>query len=503
MKKLILYTIVLMLVSCNDDFLERNPLDQPSSETFWVSADNAEMWVNNLYRGLPGAGDNVFEGMSDNAWPRTFGEVGRGGFQSNSTSIADYWDYGYIQKSLEFLEKVEEIPDLSAEEKGKLNGQARFILAIKYYQLITLFREVPLVTRSLSIEESDIPKSPKEEVLTFILEHLDKAVEELPATWPVSENGRATKGAALTLKARILLFNERWSEAATTAKQVMDSELYELHPEFGELFLRSFNNKTKEVILARQYAQSLDMHNLFTIYSFLGLGGFGSMLPAPSLVNSFECVDGLPIDESPLYDETNPFANRDPRYYETFIYPFQTVNGIYYDPIGGTPAQIAQAATYMYYRKYINDMKKGELATWVNWIIFRYADVLLMYAEAKNEVSGPDDSVYDALDLIRTRANMPTVDRARYHDKELLRSLIRNERRVEMAGEGLRYFDIIRWRIAESTQNTELKSIEVPGLLPLKSVETRVFDPARHYVWPIPQFAIDRSRKLEQHPEWK
>ncbi|MBL7756180.1 MAG: RagB/SusD family nutrient uptake outer membrane protein, partial [Chitinophagaceae bacterium] len=150
----------------------------------------------------------------------------------------------------------------------------------------------------------------------------------------------------------------------------------------------------------------------------------------------------------------------------------------------------------------------------VNWILFRYAEVLLTYAEAKNEATGPDESVYAAIDSVRLRAGMPAVDRVRYSSQATLRELIRNERRVELAGEGLRYFDIIRWRIAQTVLNKTVKSMDlsqwVDGpksggqpVLVEKNVQVRVFNPARNYVWPIPQTAIDRSKLLVQHDEWK
>jgi hypothetical protein len=172
------------------------------------------------------------------------------------------------------------------------------------------------------------------------------------------------------------------------------------------------------------------------------------------------------------------------------------------------------AITYLYFRKHIQDFTNGFRPLHSNWPIFRYAEVLLTYAEAKNEASGPEASIYDALDMVRMRAGLPAMDRSKYGDQASLREFIRNERRVELAGEALRYFDIIRWRIAEDTMNLTLLSID-PSLwstrptlsdgtpIEQRTVETRTFDPSRHYVWPIPQDAIDRSDGiLEQHSEW-
>tara|TARA_B100000989_G_scaffold270790_1_gene227135 strand:- start:148 stop:732 length:585 start_codon:yes stop_codon:yes gene_type:complete len=184
-------------------------------------------------------------------------------------------------------------------------------------------------------------------------------------------------------------------------------------------------------------------------------------------------------------------------------------------PVDYTGSEFRFAWTYLNYVKYVADLQDRFWDTWVNWVIFRYADILLMYAEATNEATGPDDSVYDALDEIRDRVDMPLVDRVTYSDQASLREFIRKERRVELAGEGLRYFDIIRWKTAEDVLNHEVKSLNLENwvdlpkdgggnsLLPVKDVQTRIFNPAKHYVWPIPQDAIDRSNNLNQHKEWQ
>lgn len=502
------------IVSC-EEFLTKSPLSSPSLETFWETDDQAEMWVNNLYNGLGGIAETMFEAYSDNAFGRAGGaanSIANGTFGTNDGTVNAQWNYRYIRLSLEFFENIESVPDISQTRKNQLEGQVHFMLAYQYYRLITLFRDVPLVTRPLNIDESDVPKSQKEEVLAYILEQLEIAVDKLPESWPASETGRVTKGAALALKSRVLLFNERWADAADAAQQLINMNKYELHPNFGELFLADFNNRTNEVILARQYAEEVNIHSIVRNYAPVMMAGFALILPTPQLEESFQMIDGLPINESAMFNENNRFENRDPRYYYTFLYPGQDLNGIILDLTG---TELNFARTYIYYRKYIADLENRVWQSHVNWILFRYAEVLLNYAEARNEASGPDNSVYEALNKIRERAGMPEVDRNRYNTKESLRELIRNERRVELAGEGLRYFDIIRWRIAEDTMNINLTSLDLENwidgpleengepLLRARAVETRTFNPDRNYVWPIPQDAIDRSDNiLVQHPEW-
>lgn len=494
------------LLCCCTDFLDRVPLDSPSMGTFWQNAEQAELWVNNLYNGLGDINDAKFEAFSDNAFGRAaFGanNIATGIFEPNDADVQNQWNYRKIRESLEFFENIGRVPGISPEKLDALSGQANFILAYRYFRLATLYRDVPLVTQPLAVNESDVPKSPKSEVVAYILERLDMAVSQLPVSWPATENGRITKGAALSLKARVLLYNERWAEAAAAAKEVMDLGVYELHPDFEGLFKESSNNATKESILERQYAQNAEEHELGRHYNFRSIDGFAIIQPMKELGEAFPMSDGLPVTESPLYNPSNPFENRDPRFYGTFNYPGRTMNGFTFDPVNDELDKNF-TFTYLFYRKYVTDFVRGQRVNlYKNWYVFRYADVLLMYAEARNEASGPEETIYQALNQIRRRAGLPDIDRSRYADQASLREFIRNERRIELAGEGLRYFDIIRWKTAESVLNGQFKSMEVPGWLPEINVQTRVFLPAKHYVWPIPQIAIDRAVNLEQHPEWK
>ncbi len=520
---LLILWVSMASVSC-DDFLEKRPLSSISMETFWTSEEQAEMWVNNLYSfaeesmsGLGGVHVTTQEAYSDNAYGRTSGalnNIANGTFQSNDVRVADAWNYTTIRLCHEFFENIDRVPALSESGRKALTGQVKFFLAYEYFKLITRFRDVPLVTKVVSISESDLGVTPKSDVLEYLLLQLDDAIEDLPVTWPETQAGRITRGAALFLKARVLLYNERWTEAAAVARQVIDLEKYALHPRFNELFLTAFNNRKNEAILELQYVENVRTHDLSVRFSPVTYNGAALILPTPELVQAFEMKDGLPITESPLYNPQRPFDNRDSRFYDTFLWHGQTLNDSY-PSLDLTGTESGFAFTYVYFRKGVQDFRDRFRPMHLNWNLFRYADLLLMYAEAKNEASGPEDSVYEVLDQIRVRAGMPPVDRQRYPDQASLRKLIRNERRVELAGEGLRYDDIIRWKIAEDVLNKQLKSMDLSewedapkdaggkSVLIEKNVQTRVFDPSRHYVWPIPQIAIDQSKNLMQHPEWK
>ncbi|MCR6720081.1 MAG: RagB/SusD family nutrient uptake outer membrane protein [Chitinophagaceae bacterium] len=506
--------VVTTLGSCRK-FLDKEPLDAPSMGSYWANAEQATLWVNNLYNALGTVEESIYEAYSDNAFGRAgngANNIANGLYETIDARVAAEWNYRYIRLCLEFFQNIDRVPNLDANTKSQLSGQVRFILAYRYYKLITFFRDVPLVTEPLPVDDADMAKSPKADVLTYILDNLDAAIAELPNTWPAASNGRITKGAALALKARVLLYNDRWTEAAATAKQIMDLNVYRLHPNFEEVFLSTFNNATREVILARQYAPVANTHDLVLRFAPVNMNGNALILPTAELEEAFQMNDGLSKTESPLYTPTNPFANRDPRYYHTFLWHGVNLNGINVDMTG---SEYNFAFTYLYFKKYIAEFKDRIRTLHGNWNLFRYAEVLLTYAEAKNEASGPSADVYDAIDSIRVRAGMPVIDRVRYDDQESLRQFIRNERRVELAGEGLRYFDIIRWRIAETVLNKTIRSMDIEQwtgnpldgnnnpILKIRQVQIRTFNPAKHYVWPVPQTAIDRSNLLTQHSEWQ
>lgn len=516
--------LIVTTFSCSEDFLERVPLDKPSMETFWSSPEQAEMWVNNLYKvtpnsttGLMGVDITTQEAYSDNAYGRTNrarNTIATGTFEPNDAHVSDVWNYRNIRLCHEFFDYIERVPGMPEAKLKELSGQVKFFLAFEYYKLTTRFRDVPLVKKALSVNESDMGVSPKAEVVAYLLEQLDEAIDLLPLTYPAGQEGRITKGAAIFLKTRVLLYNERWQEAATTAKELMDLGIYELHPKFEELFRTAFNNKKKGVIVEIQYLENVFTHDISLRFSPVMFNAHALILPTPELVESFEMKDGLSIHESPLYNPARPFDNRDPRFYDTFLWHGETLNETL-PPLDLTGTELNFAFTYVYFRKGIVDFRDRFRPMHLNWNLYRYADLLLMYAEAKNEASGPDATIYDALDLIRDRAGMPSVDRVRYSDQASLRSFIRNERRVELAGEGHRYDDIIRWRIAEDVLNNNLTSMDLTQwedgplngegepLLQPRQVQSRFFNPEKHYVWPIPQRAIDQSDVLEQHAEWR
>lgn len=279
------------------------------------------------------------------------------------------------------------------------------------------------------------------------------------------------KGAALAIRARTALFNRNWDEAANSAKAVMDLNVYKLHNDYGQLFTYAGQTST-EIIFTLQYLKGTRTHSTpQNLLSRMGQGN-SNKVPGQTLIDSYECIDGLPVDKSPLYNFNSPFENRDPRLGFTVALPgsnfynfkFEThkdsLKTWNYNTTPATRVDNIEAthafATYTGYcwRKYVDLIDKDDRAnSELNVILMRYAEVLLIYAEAKIESNSIDQTVYAAINQVRQRptVNMPTVPLGR--SQEQLRSIVRKERKYELASEGLRLFDICRWKIAEKVMN--------------------------------------------------
>jgi len=279
------------------------------------------------------------------------------------------------------------------------------------------------------------------------------------------------------------LYEGRWSEAAAAAGQVLGLG-YALFPNYRQLFMEA-NENNAEVIFDIQFSSPDYVHSLN-----LNLDLQLNIAPLPDLVNSYLMKDGLPASVSPLYDPQEPYENRDPRLLQTIVIPGYVFKGItavdkrYYS----TGFGFKKYTTYEDNITYASDVTNSPL----NIILLRYADVLLMYAEAKNEASGPDASVYEALNAVRRRAGIPDVQEGLTQSE--LREVIRLERRVELAGEGLYYNDIRRWKTAETVNNQPIYNSK--GVV----IQNRSFNKDRDYLWPIASVTIEQNPDLEQNP---
>lgn len=522
-KVLIFFLLAITFASCNKDFLDRSPLDQMSSSTFWTSEKEVTAALNGLYNGWE-IGDNILymDCASDNAYnpfPWEGYQVLGNGLLTAADPGASRWNFSTVRKCNYFIANVDKAP-VSADMKKVTKGQARFIRAYQYFIMEQVYGDVPLFTKELTIEEANkVTRTPKADVVKFVLDELAAISSDLPASYDnAADQGRITKGAALALKARIELYEKKYTECVTTCNAIMALSKYDLFPSYTDLF-RIQNENNAEVILDVQYKENDYSNWVLGVMVPASQGGWSSIDPLQSLVDAYEMKNGKTISETGSgYNSLKPYSNRDPRFYTTIWYPGAVLyDGSNMNPLDKNSAdfydQYGGARTGYNVRKYIwnvadyNDVWNSGM----NIIVIRYAEVLLSLAEAKIELGQIDNSVYNAIDKIRLRAGMPAVDRTVYSDQTKLRELVRRERRVELGMEGLRWFDIQRWKIGEQVMKGDALGCLGAGSIdpatgnmiftstatPI-NVETRDFK-AVNYLWPIPQKQIDINSNLKQN----
>lgn len=528
-----LFVILAAFLGCEGGILDTTPRNTLNSDIFWESERDAVSAVNAIYNRIPGVGEMAWDRYSDigNLMSPSgdWASIQRGEHGASTGLFQNYWDTNYqtIGRVNYFLENVDKVrendPAVSDALLTRLQAEARVIRAMTYMRMTFWFGDIPLVTETITVDEGrDLMSATREVIVDFIDDELTQSAEYLPVEYTSSDDiGRITKGAALGLKARAMIYNNRWEDAADAAQEVMDLGVYGLYDSYEELFGYDAQN-SEEVILDRQYTKDDHSHGFFNAYAPRMMSGNVGLSPSRVLVDAYETVNGMSIEDDPLYDPMDPYSNRDPRLVYTLFLPTFSddvpgsvlYNGQVYEnrPGSGTADEIIiqqnRTNTGFNTRKYVNAKDMDDRSNCgTNFILIRYADILLMYAEAKIELNELDASVFEAINEIRQRpdVNMPEIDNIGQSQEEM-REIVRNERTVELAMEGLRYWDIIRWRIAE-----DVLQGNVPGMdyIPIGETETeqfvsgiinRHFDPERHYLWPIPEQELTINSNLVQNP---
>ena len=504
MKYIIISVMLILSISaCKKDLLDTSPLDQPSPDNWYNNEKEAFISLTGIYSNLTEM-PIYFDAMSDdlyNQYPwEGSTEVADGSYGSTSGYISWKWsaDYQGIWRANSFIANMEEKAKFDQQVIDQMIAEAKFLRAFWYADLADFYEDVPLILAPQTLAESQTPKSPKADILTAVYKDLDDAIASLPDSYSAGDIGRATKGAAIALKARVKLFNGAWTEAASLANQIISAGTYELYPDYAGLFTVAAEYNS-EVIFDQAQMKDKRPSGYSTV-----IRDWRSFVPLIGLSDDYYMSDGKPItDPASGYDPTNPFVNRDPRLYVTLQVPGETYNGEVYIPANDfSPSGMAVV-------KWVEVDNTEYWNSELNIILIRYAEVLLTYAEAQNEAAGPDESVYSALHLIRNRAGMPDVTPGLTQDQ--MRQEIRHERRIEMVGEGLRYSDIRRWKIAENVMVNGMgynsASLSDPETLANwvfeeVVVNERSFIAPKHYVWPLPQSEIQVNENLVQNPLW-
>ncbi|WP_423130439.1 RagB/SusD family nutrient uptake outer membrane protein [Gaoshiqia sp. Z1-71] len=513
MKKLHIITLIVLfglLGGCQEGILDKTPLDRLSPDTFYENENELKMGLMGVYNGLRENDTPIhwfqFDFMSDDAfchhaWQGSM-EFGSWTHNSSSWATGAKWARAYtlIVRANTFLSNLENAP-VGDDIKRQMEAETRFLRAFIYADLIHFYGDVPLIMAVQTLDESKVSRSPKSDVLTKVLEDLDFAAQNLPLTYSGSDVGRATKGAALAYKARTLLYNEKWTEAAVAAKAVMDLDVYDLFPDYEGIFLEE-NENNVEVIFDIQYMKDLSPQPWPS--SALSFGEWPTPNIASSLIDSYYMTNGLPINALGAgYSTQNPFANRDPRLAATVVLPGSAMGTRTFIPANDEVLTGARP------RKYADLYTTDRNNCAINTIKLRYADILLIRAEALIESNSISQEVYDLINDVRGRVNMPRIEDVEGTglSQSELRNILRHERRVEFPIEGLRYEDMYRWKdqsLVHDVYGYNTSKLSNPNNLSQwvfeqVKVATRGFDPAKGWLWPIPQTDIQNNENLTQN----
>ncbi|MES2773847.1 MAG: RagB/SusD family nutrient uptake outer membrane protein [Bacteroidota bacterium] len=510
MKKLLVISFVVALSGCSKKFLDRSSLTQLGEANFWKTEQDAIFGINGVYDVLQdrilysgnlngNAGLPMYDGLGDNAY-NSYKFEGPGNFMSANIDPSNgffsaLWTslYKGIARANVALENIEKMPVaiISDASKKQLLGQALFLRSLFNMHLAIYFQDAPLILKVQKLDESYVAKNTYQEIAAQVIKDLKAAVDMLPVTYAAAQYGYATKGAALGLLARFLLYNKDYQGAldATTAILPLG---YTLNTSYTQLFTEQ-GEFSKEILFSVRFNQDVSSNNELFSAAFLAAPKIDQQ-PMPNLVSDYYCTDGKPITSSPMYNAATPKNNRDSRLTATVYFK----NDIFITDLNR--AFTGNTATGYGLKKYIRTAASATGIAMFNpggqdFIVLRYADVLLMRAEAMielNQLSG----AYSLINQVRARAGMPAVETAEGSNltQLALRNIVRHERRVELAFEGLRFMDLKRWgTIQESFQRVAVDNIAGYGA---------TYRGAKSEVFPIPQSDLNANSSLVQNPAW-
>lgn len=503
-RNIITILIAALAFSSCKKTLDLNPLDQISTATFYKSKGDFDKALAAVYSSFQ-YGEFASEMPSrDNLTDNSYGQFNTGNMNdiaggNIAPSLGGYEQsfyndsYASIARINIFLQQLAAYKnsDITDAQRKQYIGEVQFIRAFFYFQLYLTYGDVPLVTQPLTLETQIQPKTTADKILTQILSDLDYSIANLPTT-PYSQTyGHAVASSAQALKARVLMytaFGKTGTPDAATLTQVRDlcqavMSQYTLSKNFEDLFRDATQKGNSEIIFTVNFLAPNNNNSLDLYY-----GDWDMAAPLKNFVATFECTDGLAWGTSPLTDTKDVFKNRDPRLVKT----------VYRDSVYFGPGQVHHPSnprpTGYGVAKFLEpkNIPYGfSTQSQQDIVVLRLGEILLMYAEAQNELAGPDATVYSAITSLRARVSMPPFPAGLTKDQ--MRERIRHERRVELAFEqGLRYYDIKRWHL---------------GAQILGNVSDSLFPyhwDDKFYLWPLPQTEIDKSNGvLVQNPSYK
>jgi|GEM_PF-1299326 len=561
MKRIIFFLIILTFAACKKDFLNKGPLTNLSEESYWKQGSDAEYAVNGLYEAfyefdgggefLPGGApymDLCTDLMYLKApWEFGFNDFNTGNLTADNGWVASFWKkkYQYIRNCNFFFDNVDKVKDqLSPESYNNLSGQARVVRAFLYLRLVQGFGDVPLITKTISADEWPA-RTPAAEVMEFVIAELAKAAEELPEEQSDGAHGRIYKYVALAYKARAALhfagfYNkpEYYEVAAEALATIVNSGKFELFRKvedptdnFTQIFWAANEGAdNKEIIFSDQFIKDLRPSNIST--SFAGPGWKGQQAQQNYIdmfedkagwqahhisfkeMNSYRNTKVLksPLDgKSATYDPKNEFADRDPRLNATFFNPniYVDANGVIqkrgedWAPANRNFAPDWENDCY-FFKKLVDPTNFNPVYYYGNsdnnFPLVRYSDMLLLYAEALNEI-GRTGEAATYVNLVRNRVDMPDIATG---DQDEMREIIKHERKIELIAEQVLVWDYKRWREYERTMPgaAEFYGFRREAYGQSSILLQRKYITNKYYLWPIPAVELRNNQNMVQNIGW-
>lgn len=562
MKKLLAILILTSFFSCKKDILDISPEDRIAEDAVWTDESLIKAYHTGLYNAIPhGFYLHMYSKYTDEAYNTAPDWSGAGLFAKNTynadnignSSGGDFWGsymsywtrgYQYIRKVNVFLEKMA-VTQLQIADKDKLVAEAKFLRAFIYFELLKRYGGVPLVSKSYSLGEEEIFKrNTVDECVTFIDKDLADAIPKLPARYGATDAnyGRATQDACMALRSRTLLYaasplfnaahdNQKWQKAADAAQALLNKG-YSLYPDYRKLFILNSGAAQDEYIFCRNFTTTnghqAPMNNLSRRYGAYG-GWWASNGPSQNLVDDYDMTNGEPaftwsgnvqaVNPASGYNPNRPYYNRDPRFDASIIHDSTTYHGDLFEMWVSTTGSTWGFDSYKQsgdnprtnyvIKKFMPDadVPLNWQTIYTNpWPYFRLAEIYLNYAEAKFEL-GDEPTCRQYISLVRARVGMPAIPAT--VTGEALRARLYNERRIELAFEGQRFFDIRRWKIASVIDSRPVRGMDIiknltTGATTYTPVQLLVKNPYedKMNLLPVETNEIRRNPQLAQTIGW-
>lgn len=582
--------ILLNITSCKKSFLELKPLDQYDASLVWGDFALVQAFINNIYLGLPHdfKGDRMMAVYADEAlltFNYSTSSVNQSlispsayyGFDGNGNSCGDYvWENAYknIRACNIFFSRIDESTGVTDAQRELIKGEVHFLRAYLYSMLVSMYGGVPIITKAYELNEDyAVPRNTYEESVNFIIDECEQAANILPLE--AAEKGRATRGAALALKARVLLYAAsdlhnsnaswapgysnpelvgyvggdrlaRWQAAKDAAKAVMDLGIYDLYmpdPQTAEEATKNYSEmfllkETSEDIFVKFYLKKNAWNNIARYNAPNGFHCYGGSTPIGQLVDDYEMSDGTKFSWSNAAHAAHPYDNREPRFYASILTDGQYLRPRPVDLQASDPLGVVQTGRFerwnsasnsvdvipgldtrqspiedwngtytgYYLMKFMDRNVQGQFDWQENpWRLIRYTEILLDYAEACLEL-GQEEEGRAIINQIRKRGGVPEINTS----GAALMDSYRHERRIELAYEAQRFFDIRRWMIADQAYK-DVQGIDIlyklnpdkvtttPTYKVIPSIIPRIWNPSFYFL-PIKLDEMNKNNSLIQNP---